>query len=245
MPWRMMRNIKGKERTTPEPDRALNSKVKDCIPPESDRHIHMEGDWNEKSVAQAVGADVRCRRSPNSAKIAGDCDMTLESGGMADSEVLSSSKKVEKTKMRVGSKAGCTVPKARREPNRLVGSTKVTGRFLMINVANTARKGPRTQAERLSRQRLCGELHSEITADYKEKLILLQSYPEMAAGIAILGLPSMTIPDLFMPQKIGEEALFSPTGVKAPRELPWSGNVNLGFTDLSQLPLRDPRIQTL
>ncbi|KAF9076001.1 hypothetical protein BDP27DRAFT_1211668, partial [Rhodocollybia butyracea] len=46
-------------------------------------------------------------------------------------------------------------------------------------------------------------LRSQITAGYKNKLILLKSYTEMASGIAELDLPSLTIPDLFVPQKLG------------------------------------------
>jgi hypothetical protein len=75
-------------------------------------------------------------------------------------------------------------------------------------------------------------LHSQITAGYKEKLILLKSYTEMAGGIATLGLPSFAIPPLFMPEKIGD-AVFSPTGI-SPKDLPHvfgtplSGNVSLG-----------------
>ncbi|KAJ7708978.1 hypothetical protein B0H17DRAFT_1031419 [Mycena rosella] len=69
-------------------------------------------------------------------------------------------------------------------------------------------------------------LHSQITAGFKEKLILLKSYTEMAAGIAALGLPVLAIPDLFMAQKIGEGTPFSPRDL--PRT-PLSGNVNLGF----------------
>jgi hypothetical protein len=75
-------------------------------------------------------------------------------------------------------------------------------------------------------------LHSQITAGYKEKLILLKSYTEMAGGIATLGLPSFAIPPLFMPEKIGD-TIFSPIGI-SPKDLPHvfgtplSGNVNLG-----------------
>lgn len=82
-------------------------------------------------------------------------------------------------------------------------------------------------------------LHSQITAGYKEKLILLKSYTEMAGGIAMLGLPTLAIPNLFMSQKIGEDPVFSPAGGKAATELPagyaspLSGNVNLGFEHIT------------
>ena len=45
-------------------------------------------------------------------------------------------------------------------------------------------------------------LRSQITAGFKHKLILLPSYTEMAAGISELGLPSFTIPDLFLTKKL-------------------------------------------
>ncbi|KAG5648677.1 hypothetical protein DXG03_000023 [Asterophora parasitica] len=45
-------------------------------------------------------------------------------------------------------------------------------------------------------------LRSQITAGFKQKLILLRSYTEMAAGIADLELPVLTIPELFLPQKL-------------------------------------------
>lgn len=45
-------------------------------------------------------------------------------------------------------------------------------------------------------------LNSFITSGHKEKLILLPGYAEMAAGIDKLGLPSLQIPDLFLPEKI-------------------------------------------
>ncbi|KAF9057720.1 hypothetical protein BJ165DRAFT_69378 [Panaeolus papilionaceus] len=46
-------------------------------------------------------------------------------------------------------------------------------------------------------------LRTQLTAGFKHKLILLRSYTEMAAGINELELPSFTIPDLFLSQKLG------------------------------------------
>ncbi|KAF9469028.1 hypothetical protein BDZ94DRAFT_1304168 [Collybia nuda] len=46
-------------------------------------------------------------------------------------------------------------------------------------------------------------LRSQITAGFKHKLILLRSYTEIAAGIADLELPVLTIPNLFLAQKLG------------------------------------------
>lgn len=45
-------------------------------------------------------------------------------------------------------------------------------------------------------------LRSQITAGFKQKLILLRGYADMAAGINELELPSFSIPDLFIPQKL-------------------------------------------
>ncbi|KAF9483963.1 hypothetical protein BDN70DRAFT_873099 [Pholiota conissans] len=45
-------------------------------------------------------------------------------------------------------------------------------------------------------------LRSQITAGFKQKLILLRGYTDMAAGINDLDLPTITIPDLFLPQKL-------------------------------------------
>ncbi|KAJ3827092.1 hypothetical protein F5880DRAFT_1504151 [Lentinula raphanica] len=46
-------------------------------------------------------------------------------------------------------------------------------------------------------------LRSQITAGFRNKLILLKSYTEMASGIAEMDLPTLTIPDLFISQKLG------------------------------------------
>jgi hypothetical protein len=45
-------------------------------------------------------------------------------------------------------------------------------------------------------------LRSVITDGFQSKLILLRGYTDMAAGIEELGLPCMSVPDLFMPQKL-------------------------------------------
>ncbi|KAJ8463519.1 hypothetical protein ONZ45_g17556 [Pleurotus djamor] len=46
-------------------------------------------------------------------------------------------------------------------------------------------------------------LRSQITAGFKHKIALIQSYTDMAAGIAELDLPSLRCPDLFLSQKLG------------------------------------------
>ncbi|KAF8897393.1 hypothetical protein BD779DRAFT_372951 [Infundibulicybe gibba] len=46
-------------------------------------------------------------------------------------------------------------------------------------------------------------LRSQITAGYKNKLILLRTYDDAATGVTDLELPLMAVPDLFMPQKLG------------------------------------------
>jgi hypothetical protein len=80
-------------------------------------------------------------------------------------------------------------------------------------------------------------LYSQLTAGYKDKLILLKSYTEMAGGIAMLGLPSLTIADLFMPHKI-ENIPSSPTSTKDVFSPPLSGKVNLG---VNATPATTPR----
>jgi hypothetical protein len=45
-------------------------------------------------------------------------------------------------------------------------------------------------------------LRSQITAGFKQKLILLPTYTEIAAGIAELELPVLTIPELFLTEKL-------------------------------------------
>ncbi|KAJ7605300.1 hypothetical protein FB45DRAFT_849131 [Roridomyces roridus] len=97
-------------------------------------------------------------------------------------------------------------------------------------------------------------LRSQITAGYKEKLILLQSYTEIAGEIAALGLPILNIPDLFLSQKLGEHPVFNPaTGLNPnstpkaaptkalpPVSSPLSGNVNLGTPQTA--PVVVPRL---
>ena len=46
-------------------------------------------------------------------------------------------------------------------------------------------------------------LRSQITAGFKQKLILLRGYADMAAAINELEIPSFNIPELFIPQKLG------------------------------------------
>lgn len=45
-------------------------------------------------------------------------------------------------------------------------------------------------------------LRSQITAGFRDKLILLKGYTQMATAIAALDLPTMEIPDLFITQKL-------------------------------------------
>ena len=65
-------------------------------------------------------------------------------------------------------------------------------------------------------------IRSQITAGFKHKLILLRGYADMAAGITELELPSFSIPDLFIPQKLtpvattGTTVQFNPTPTNSP-----------------------------
>ncbi|KAJ6580872.1 hypothetical protein B0H19DRAFT_1112671 [Mycena capillaripes] len=131
----------------------------------------------------------------------------------------------------------------------VMGFNQATERFLMVDVGNTKEAADAKLKVYLEDEIRLPEtfkiifggchdngyvanLHSQITAGYKEKLVLLRSYTEMAGGIAALDLPSFAISELFMSQKI--EDVSSPTGVKS-KDLPplfgvpLSGNVNLGF----------------
>ncbi len=60
-------------------------------------------------------------------------------------------------------------------------------------------------------------LRSQITTGFKHKLILLRGYTDMASGINELELPSFTIPDLFLPQKLTAIMQTSPTASPAPQ----------------------------
>ncbi|KAH6901937.1 hypothetical protein BKA70DRAFT_676884 [Coprinopsis sp. MPI-PUGE-AT-0042] len=46
------------------------------------------------------------------------------------------------------------------------------------------------------------ELRAHVTAGYKEKLVLVPSYTEVASGYKELGLATLHIPQLFMPEKL-------------------------------------------
>jgi hypothetical protein len=59
-------------------------------------------------------------------------------------------------------------------------------------------------------------LRSLITAGFQDKLVLLRGYTESAAGIEELGLPSMNIPQLFIPDKLSTSHAPLP-GVKQSR----------------------------
>ena len=59
-------------------------------------------------------------------------------------------------------------------------------------------------------------LRSHITAGYKDKLILLKSYDEITAGFVELDLPVLTIPELFLTNKLGPRTWASPPGLGPP-----------------------------
>ncbi|KAJ6526111.1 hypothetical protein B0H10DRAFT_1863876, partial [Mycena sp. CBHHK59/15] len=142
-----------------------------------------------------------------------------------------------------------------------MGFNQATERFLMVDVGNTKEAADaKLKVQSMVKDSVLNtaigchdngyiaNLHSQITAGYKEKLILLKSYTEMAAGIAGLGLPSLEIPDLFMPRKIGEDTAFSPTGINVPKDLPFMfgspsiTNVNLGSMNTPLPPTPRPQV---
>ncbi|KAJ7663890.1 hypothetical protein DFH06DRAFT_1042083 [Mycena polygramma] len=117
----------------------------------------------------------------------------------------------------------------------VMGFNQAAERFLMVDVGNTKEAADAKLKVYLEDEiRLpetfkiifggchdngyAANLHSQITAGYKEKLILLKSYTEMAGGIATLDLPSYAISELFMPQKIGDD-VSSPSS-KSSKDLP-------------------------
>ncbi|KAJ7742450.1 hypothetical protein DFH07DRAFT_41439 [Mycena maculata] len=53
-------------------------------------------------------------------------------------------------------------------------------------------------------------LRSQMTAGFRDKLILLKGYTQMANAIAALDLPSLEIPDLFMPHKLAAGCRWMP-----------------------------------
>ncbi|KAJ7249498.1 hypothetical protein B0H12DRAFT_693927 [Mycena haematopus] len=130
----------------------------------------------------------------------------------------------------------------------VLGFNQATERFLMVDVGSTKEAADAKLKVYLEDEIRLPEtfkiifggchdngyvanLHSQITAGFKDKLILLKSYTEMASGFAMLDLPSLVIPDLFMSQKM-EDIPSSPTGTGVPKDVfnsPLSGNVNLGY----------------
>ncbi|KAF7289066.1 hypothetical protein HMN09_01354800 [Mycena chlorophos] len=140
----------------------------------------------------------------------------------------------------------------------VAGFNQATERFIMVDVGNTkeaadAKLKVYLEAElRLTEtfkvvfggchdNGYVANLHSQITAGFKEKLILLKSYDEMAAGIATLAreLPTLTIANLFMAQKLNDAVPAAP-GQRKPSP-PLSGNVSLGPTEKTTLPSVAPR----
>ncbi|KAJ7047512.1 hypothetical protein C8F04DRAFT_1059130 [Mycena alexandri] len=80
-------------------------------------------------------------------------------------------------------------------------------------------------------------LNSQITAGYREKLILLKGYTQMAPTIAALDLPLLEIPDLFMTHKLvtGNRWTTTPTSpnlmVTDSEMLDDSSKISLGESD--------------
>lgn len=56
-----------------------------------------------------------------------------------------------------------------------------------------------------------------ITAGFQDKLVLLRGYTESAAGIDELGLPTLTVPHLFIPDKLVTSLSGPPSGFKKGR----------------------------
>ncbi|KAF7352911.1 hypothetical protein MVEN_01258400 [Mycena venus] len=101
----------------------------------------------------------------------------------------------------------------------VVGFNQATERFTMVDVGNTKEAADVKLKVHLQDDiqlpqtfkivfggchdgGYVASLHSQITAGFREKLILLKGYSQMASTIAELGLPFLEIPDLFMTQKL-------------------------------------------
>ncbi|KAG5636433.1 hypothetical protein H0H81_008108, partial [Sphagnurus paluster] len=93
----------------------------------------------------------------------------------------------------------------------IIGFNEAAERFLMMDVGDAKEAADaKIKAAQITEQPETGchdngyvaTLRSHITAGFKQKLILLQSYSEMATGIADLELPVLNIPDLFLTQKL-------------------------------------------
>ncbi|KAG6903385.1 hypothetical protein C0995_013138 [Termitomyces sp. Mi166 len=82
-------------------------------------------------------------------------------------------------------------------------------------------------------------LRSHITAGFKQKLILLRSFTEMAAGIIDLELPVLTIPELFLEKKLvvpthPSQAAAAKSSRTGSVECPTSIFTELGFSEHNQ-----------
>ncbi|KAJ2915291.1 hypothetical protein MD484_g5147, partial [Candolleomyces efflorescens] len=115
----------------------------------------------------------------------------------------------------------------------IVGFNQAAERFIMVDVGNAkeaadAKIKAVLEVEVRSPQTECivfggchdngyaTALRSFITSGLKSKIILLQSYDEIASGIKTLDLPTLSIPGLFLPEKLNN--LVSPQMVHS--ELP-------------------------
>jgi hypothetical protein len=74
-------------------------------------------------------------------------------------------------------------------------------------------------------------LRSHITSGSRDKLVLLQSYGEVASGIGALNLPIISIPNLFISQKLAPGATPQPSQRDIPT-FPMSPKASSGFASL-------------
>lgn len=108
----------------------------------------------------------------------------------------------------------------------IIGFNQAAERFMMVDVGN-AKEAADAKIKAILENELrmpqtmkvlfggCHDngyvtsLRSHITAGFKDKIILLPGYTEVANGISDLDIPLLTIPDLFVPEK------FAPVGMAA------------------------------
>lgn len=86
-------------------------------------------------------------------------------------------------------------------------------------------------------------LRSLITAGFQDKLVLLRGYSESAAGIEDLGLPSMSIPQLFLADKLVTSHGSHP-GLKSGRSRSGSFADNIPHASRASTPLPPSSLQS-
>ncbi|KAF9534146.1 hypothetical protein CPB83DRAFT_803828 [Crepidotus variabilis] len=122
----------------------------------------------------------------------------------------------------------------------IAGFNQAAERFIMLDVGS-AKEAADAKIKGCHDNGYATTLRSQITAGFKQKLILLRSYSDMAAGIDELDLPSFSIPDLFIAQKLASNpspvhnpSQPAPTSTASPVPSPRSVVQDLGVKPVAQ-----------